>query len=226
MALQITLEKRDTNKRALEAARSAGKVPGVIYGTDRETVAVAVPGNTFQKLFTQAGSATLIDCVVGSEAPVKALIQDVQVNPVNGMFMHVDFRQINMNVAMRVNVPLSFIGDSVAVRGLGGTMVHTLDEVEIECLPKDLPAHIEVSVAGLATFDDKLSVASITPPPGVTILNAPEDMVAYVEAPRSEEELAALNEAVVGDVSQVEVIKEKKEEKEDAPEGEEKKAGA
>lgn len=217
---QITVEKRETNKRSLAQTRSHGLVPGVLYGgPDRSAVAVATKSSAFDKLYATAGTSTLVDCAFAGAASVKVLIQDVQYDPVSGSVLHVDFRQINMTETMRLTVPLEFIGDAPAVRELGGTLVHAVNEVEIECLPTDLVTNITVDVGILATFNDQLTVKDITVPKGITILNNPDDAIAHVEAPRSEEELAALNQAVEGDVTKVEVLSEKKKDEEEKEAG-------
>lgn len=211
---QITLEKRESGKQSLAHARTTGLVPGVLYGPDRQAVAVATKATAFEKLFASVGSSTLIDCTLVGDASVKVLIQDVQYDPVSGSILHVDFRQVNMSEKMRVSVSLEFVGDAAAVRELGGTMVHTLNEVEIECLPTALVAHLTVDVSSLATFDNKVSVKDLVVPQGIVILNNPDDVIAFVEAPRSEEELAALNQTIEADVSKIEVLTEKKKEEE------------
>lgn len=216
MQYQIQLEKREAGSKALAATREAGNIPGVVYGADREVISVATKAIPFAKLYAAAGGSALIDATIDGAAPVKVLVQDVQINPLKGEVIHVDFRQINMSETMRVNVPLVLVGDSAAVKALGGTLVHQMDEVEIECLPKDLVANIEVSVASLATFEDKVTVADIQVPAGVKILSDMDAVVAMVEAPRSEEELAALNQAVEVDVSKIEVLTEKKKDEEAA----------
>lgn len=212
MQYQIQLETRAAGTKALAASREAGNIPGVVYGPDREATSVATKAIPFAKVYAQAGGSAFIDASIDGAAPVKLLVQDVQVNPIKGEVTHIDFRQINMNETMQVKVPVVFVGESLAVKGLGGTLVTQMDEVEIECLPKDLIANIEVSIDQIATFEDKITVAKLVVPAGVKVLSHADDIVAFVEAPRSEEELAALNEKVDVDLTKIEVLTEKKKE--------------
>jgi len=211
-------------------------VPGVLYGPDRESVPVSVQSLAFDRLFSEAGSSALVDATYNNEAPVKVLIQDVQLDPVTDRPVHVDFRQIKMGEKMSFTVPVEFIGESEAVEALSGTLVKNITDVEINCLPKDLVATLEVDLAKLATFEDALTVADLSVPEGIEILSDESDKLAYVEAPRTEEEIAALEAPVEGDVADVEVDGEKAEgeagdegdaaekKKDDAPAAEEKSA--
>ncbi len=216
MQYQIQLVTRAAGSKALAASREAGNIPGVVYGPDRESISVATKAIPFVKVYALAGGSAFIDATIDGADPVKLLVQDVQVNPIKGEVTHIDFRQINMLETMQVKVPVVFVGESHAVKGLGGTLVTQMDEVEIECLPKDLIANIEVSIGQIATFEDKITVAKLAVPAGVKILSHAEDIVAFVEAPRSEEELAALNEKIEVDVSKIEVLAEKKKDEEPA----------
>lgn len=178
-------------------------IPAVMYGHGVENRTISVPFQTFRKVFAQAGTSSLVDIVVDGSTPVKAIIKDVQVNPLTMSPIHIDFHQVNMKEKMTANVPLSFTGDSIAVKALGGTLVKSLDHIEVECLPSDLPHEIVVDISQLQTFDDKITVGSLQLPKGVEVTNEVEAMIAFVEAPLSEEELKKLEESQLGDVTAV-----------------------
>ena len=101
-----------------------------------------------------------------------------------------------MNEKLTTEIPLKFVGDSVAVIDLGGSLLTALDQVEVECLPADLPHEIEVNIDALADFESVIHVSDLVVAPNVTILTDPESVVVRVEAPRSEEELEELEEPV------------------------------
>lgn len=189
--------------RRAKTLRKENLIPAVMYGHGVESRTISVPFQTFRKVLAQAGTSSLVDVVIDGSAPVKAIIKDIQMNPLTMSPIHIDFHQVNMNEKMTANVPLSFEGDSLAVKALGGTLVKSLDHVEVECLPADLPHEIVVSISQLNTFDDKITVGGLVLPKGVEVLNEVEAMVAFVEAPLTEDELKKLEESQVGDVTAV-----------------------
>lgn len=178
-------------------------IPAVMYGHGVETRSISVPFQAFRKVLNQAGTSSLIDIVVDGETPVKAIIKEIQMNPLTMSPIHIDFHQVNMKEKMTAHVPLSFIGDSLAVKALGGTLVKSLDHVEVECLPADLPHEIVVDISQLETFDDKITVGGLKLPKGIEVMNEVEAMVAFVEAPLTEDELKKLEESQLGDVTAV-----------------------
>lgn len=197
-----------------EMNRAAGLVPAVVYGGDRaETTVVSVPLTEFTKVYNDAGSS-LIDLTIDGSAPVKVVIQDVQFNPVKDIATHVDFRQINMSKEMSTTIDLVFVGESPAVKELGGTLMKNLTEVDVTCLPKDLVQEFEVNVAGLKTFDDAIRIKDLVVPAGITLDEDPENVVAKVTPPLTEEELKAMEEPAAVDLAAIEVEKKGKKEEE------------
>ncbi len=222
MSFSITLNTR--GKESADTVRATGKIPAVIYGAGGDPVSVSAPLVAFQKLFDTAGTATLIDVSIDAGAPVKALIQDVQYDAVRGVAIHADFRRIDMNKPMEAEVELRFVGESPAVKGLGGTFVAGLESIRITCLPKDLVSHIDVDISKIATFDDTIRVADLALGAGITIDQGTDTVVAKVLPPLTEEQIKAMEESQVGDLSKIEV--EKKKGKEEAAEGAEAPEGA
>jgi len=176
--------------------RRDGFTPAVLYGNVKENVNLCLDAHDFGKLFPTVGYTTLIDLVIGDEKPVKVLIHDASMHPVRHEITHVDFYAVNLKEKLTTEVPLQFVGISEAVDTLGGIFLTVKDNVEIECLPEDLPQHIEVDITALKTFDDSLRIKDLVIPKGVEILGDPEDVIASVTEPISEEELAALDEEV------------------------------
>jgi large subunit ribosomal protein L25 len=201
-----------------ELVRAAGEIPGVVYGGDRAAATVvSVNGSEFARLYGQAGESTLIDFSVDGATPVKVLVQDVQLDPVKNVPVHVDFRQINMNKPMEVDVELNFVGEAPAVKELAGTLNKTIDTVTVSCLPKDLVSEITVDLGLLKTFDDVIRVKDLVAPAGITIESDLEQTVANVAPPLSEEELKAMEEASAPvDLSAIEVEKKGKTDEEAA----------
>jgi large subunit ribosomal protein L25 len=178
---------------------------------------VQVARNIFLRVFEQAGESTLVSLDLASEGLLKVLIQDAARDPVRGDVIHVDFRQVDMNKPVEVSAVLSFVGESPAVKLLGGTLLKAREEIAIRCFPDKLGQRIEVDLSALVTFDDVIHVSDLTLPPGVEILESPTQTVAVVERPRSVEELQRLDEAEKADVSSVELLGKKRAEETETP---------
>lgn len=216
--LTLKATKREIVGRKNYTARLEGNVPAVVYGADIQPESIMLDGSAFSRTLKQAGESTIIDLAVeGIAQPIKVLIQDVQRHPLSGDAIHVDFRQVNMNKPIEAKIGLNFIGTSAAVYALGGTLVKSLEEIEVRCLPAKLVHELDVDISTLKTFDDAIKIQNIVVPEGMEVLTDADFTVATVEAPRSEAEMAALNEKIDVDVTAVEV---EKKGKEDAAEGE------
>ncbi len=209
MAYQLTADTRTVKG---EKVRQAGRLPGVIYGAAGESKSISLAYPEFIKLYKQAGNSTLLDLVLGSASAEKVIIQEVQHDPVNDQIIHVDFKRIDMAKKLRAPVELKFVGESPAVKGLGGTLVTTLHTVEVECLPSDLVSRIDIELGGLTNFSDVIKVKDLVIPAGLKIVNPhAEDLVAKVAAPLTEEQIKAMDEAAKApaDLSKIEVAGEK-----------------
>jgi large subunit ribosomal protein L25 len=138
------------NKNAARRVRVAGKIPAVVYGAGQDAVAVSVDPRVITKiLHSDSGHNTIFDLNVEGAAVVKAMIVDWQHEPIKGKLLHIDLKRIAMDKMMRVSVPIQLVGTSIGVKAQGGILEHVLREVEIECLPNDIPSHLDVDVSGL-----------------------------------------------------------------------------
>jgi large subunit ribosomal protein L25 len=138
------------NKNAARRVRVAGKIPAVVYGAGQDAVAVTVdPKIIIKILHSESGHNTIFDLNVEGSPATKAMIVDWQNEPLKGRLLHIDLKRIAMDKAMRVSVPVQLIGVPIGVKTQGGILDHVLREVEIECLPADIPSHIDVDVNGL-----------------------------------------------------------------------------
>lgn len=201
---------RTIEGKATKKLRLADTVPAVMYGHGVKSQSLAVAAIEFQKVYRQAGSSSLVDLVVDGGAPLKVLIHAVQQHPTKTTPIHVDFYQVKMTEKLETDIDLRFIGESPAVKESGGILIRTLDNVKVQCLPGDLVPAIDVDLAVLKTFDDRIHVRDIVVPSGITILDGGDEVVASVTPPRSEEELASLSATVEEDVTAVEKVETKK----------------
>src|SRR5260370_29512705 len=138
------------NKNAAWRVRAAGRIPDVVYGAGKETVAVSVDPKVITRiLHSDSGHNTIFDLNVEGSGAVKAMIVDWQHEPIKGKLLHIDLKRIAMDRPMRVSVPIQLVGIPVGVKSQGGILEHVLREVEIEGLPGDIPSHLDVDVTNL-----------------------------------------------------------------------------
>ena len=213
----LTATKR-SKKDLLAVIRNNGMIPAVVYGAQVENTLVSVLSTDFTKILKIAGeTSTIVLDIAGAtekekSVKVNVLIHEVQVDPIKGYPIHVDFLAIDMNKPVEVTIPLEFIGLAKAEKDGLGTLVKVLHEIDIEALPKDLPHNIVVDVTGIATLEDQIHVSDIKLPKGVTLITDGDEVVALVAAAKEEVE------EVVVDLGAIEVEKKgKKEEEGEAP---------
>lgn len=187
---------REEVGRKVNNLREQGLIPAVIYGKERKSLNLAVNAVAFLKIYKAAGESSLIDLKVDNAAPVKVLIQDTQIDPVSGHFIHVDFQQIRMDKKLTIDIELNFVGEAPGVKELGGILVKNLHTIKVDVLPKDLVNKIDVDITTLKTFANVLLVKDIKFPAGIEVKEAKELglIVAKVIPPISEEELKAMEE--------------------------------
>lgn len=207
--LQLRAETRSELGKSAQKVRGNGKIPAVVYGHGVSTRSLSIDGGPFQKLWQKAGETTLVDLAVGEDAAVKVLIQDVQLHPLTHTPIHVDFHQVRMSEKITAEIPLIFTGESAAVKELGGVLVKSLDTIKVECLPADLIHELTIDIGALKTFEDAIRVSDVPVPAALTVLENAGEVVATVSAPRSEAELAALEEKVEEKVEAVETVEKK-----------------
>lgn len=210
----LNAQTRNVEQDKLTKIRTEKMVPGVLYGAGKENTHLKLMYGDLDRAYRQGGSNTIVDLKIDDQPIENVLIYDVTYDPITDRIEHVDFMRVRMDEKLTTKVPLEFIGLSKAVKDLGGVFIANFDELEVTCLPGDLPQKIEVDISSLNTFEDAIHVKEIGLPTGVEVEKEADEVVAVVVPPRSEEELAALNEEVKEDLEAVEVEKKGKEETE------------
>jgi len=191
----LKAEEREQLKKQNRHLRMKGQVPAVVYGREDKPFNITLDRKIFKRIYGEAGTSALIDLKVGDKSSFKVLAHDVQVHPVTGEPVHVDFYKVKMDEEITTEIPLEFFGESEAVKTMDGSLMTNRDNVEVECLPADLISEIKVDISVLKTFEDTITVADLDVPSSVKILTEPEEVIAFVEEPRSEEELEELEES-------------------------------
>jgi large subunit ribosomal protein L25 len=212
--------RKPKNKNEARRVRRGGRVPAVLYGAKQEPLTISLdPKQVSQVLHSASGHNTVFDVQVDG-ATAKAMIVDWQYEPIKGALLHVDLKRIAMDERLTVSVPIVLKGEAAGVKQQGGIMEQVLREVEIECLPGDIPSNITVDVTNLM-FGQVLRVKDLPHTGSLTFLTDDEQPVAHVIAVK--EQVAATPEAVAVEgaaaPAEPEVIKKGKQE-EGAAEGE------
>jgi len=202
------------NKNAARRVRVAGKIPAVVYGAGQDAVAVTVDPRVITKiLHSDSGHNTIFDLDVTGTSVVKAMIVDWQNEPIKGKLLHIDLKRIAMDKMMRVSVPIQLVGIPVGVKTQGGILEHVLREVEIECLPSDIPSHLDVDVSNLS-IHGAIHVSDLPHSGSIKFLGEEDATVAHVTSIK-EEEVAP--EVVAAAATEPEVAKKGKTDAEAAP---------
>jgi large subunit ribosomal protein L25 len=192
----ISATTRDSFGKKNAELRKNGKIPAVVYGNNKENTTVTLDAKEFTKAFASAGHSAIVELKLDEGAGENVLIQDIDMDPVRNEISHADFYRVNMNKTIRTEVPLHFIGESPAVFQEEGSLFKNIEEVEVETLPANLPPHIEIDISALDDFSKSIHVSDIKVPEGVEILEDDEQLICKVDPPRSEEEMAALEEEI------------------------------
>jgi large subunit ribosomal protein L25 len=219
----VQAQERDKNSRGKNEARrlrASGRVPAVVYGAKKDSVAVSVDPKQISKILrSESGHNTIFDLELGTEK-TKAMIVDWHYEPVKGKLLHLDLKRIAMDEKIRVKVPIHLTGEAVGVKQQGGILDQVLREVELECLPADIPASLNADISALV-FGQVLRVSDLPHSGSVKFITDANQTVAHVTSVK--EEVAPTPEAVATDAAaapaEPEVIKKGKQETaEEAPE--------
>lgn len=186
-AIKLQVEKREElGKNKTRKMRREGQIPGVLYSKG-EATAVKVDNREFDKVFKEAGTTTIIDLSLSGETK-PSLIKEVQKHPYKNQYLHVDFQELDMSEKIKLTVPVVLIGrENIKIQP--SVLMQQLDEIEIECLPKDIPESVEVDVSDI-DFNTPVYVSdlNIFNSEKITVLHEPEELIATLVSAATEEE--------------------------------------
>lgn len=191
---ELKAQVRNQLGKSVKTLRKGGFLPAVIYGEGVPAQPVMISYKDFMSTLRAAGESTLVTLDVDGK-PFNVLIHDVSYDPVSDMPIHADFHAVRMDKVIRTHVPLEFTGESPAVKNDAGVLVRVVQELEVEALPQNLPHELTVDLSLLATIGATIHVKDVVLPAGVTLIATADETIAVVEAPRSEEDIAALSQA-------------------------------
>ncbi len=199
--------------------RVKGEIPGVIYGSDIEATPIKIDLAQWKEIIkAQESGKKLMELSIKGDRKKKSyniMIKEVQRHPITRDVLNVDFHSISLKEKVRASIPIVFVGESIGVKEEGGILEHHLREVDVECLPKDIPEHFDLNIDNLE-IGDVLRVSDIKPEEEIEILLDPNDVILSIAVPsieEIEEEVVEEEEEIIGaEKEKPEVIGEEKEE--------------
>ncbi|HVO80875.1 MAG TPA: 50S ribosomal protein L25 [Terriglobales bacterium] len=202
------------NKNDARRVRRSGKIPAVLYGADKQATAVSLdPRQVARILHSESGHNTIFDLALDGGERTKAMIVDWQYEPIKGSLLHIDLKRVAMDQKLKVKVPILLKGEAAGVKQEGGILEQLLREVEVECLPRDIPSSMEIDVSHLI-HGMVLRVSDLPHDPKLKFLSDANRPVAHVISVK--EEVAPTPEAVAAEAAaapaEPEVIKKGKQE--------------
>ncbi len=176
----------DFGKNAARRLRHKGMVPAVVYGGKGGTLSVAVDPKALQRVLrSEAGRNAILKLEVVGQGPTSAILKSWQVDPIRENFLHADFYRIAMDVILRVTVPIAIKGEARGVKTDGGILEIVVRQIDVECLPGDIPERIEVEVSELG-LNDSIRVSDLPITAKVKVLNNPDQVVLHVVSVKEE----------------------------------------
>lgn len=214
--MKIRVLKREETGRKAKKVTKENFLPANIYGPTVKSQNVKVNKAEFQKIFKEAHHSKLIDLEIEGDKTIhKALIREVQIDPVTDNFKHVSFYVLNLKKEIQVEVPLKLVGVSKAVEEKIGLLLTPVDMISVHCLPSNIPDSIEIDISALNKIGDSILARDIKLPEGIKLDSevSPTTTLAYIAAPQKEEVEEKKEEAVEGVEGEVKTEEgEKKEE--------------
>jgi large subunit ribosomal protein L25 len=207
--IELDVEKRSTTgKNEARRSRSGGRIPAVVYGAGKPNVPISVDRKALADLFREGAgdNAIFLLKLAGSDQSRHAMIREMQRDPVSRKPLHIDFVRVLMDVKITVSVPIEIVGVAKGVKTDQGILDVVTREIEIECLPTNIPAHLPIDVTELA-IGDAIRVSELPVPEGVTIVDNPEKVVVHVTHPTREEEPVAAAAEGAAEPAEPEVLK-------------------
>lgn len=185
-AITLLVKKRDITGKQVKKLRFQGLIPASVFGREIKSISISVPQREFLQIYRKVGETGLIELKLDNQSH-HTLVSNVQIHPVSRLPLHVEFHAVNLKEKITANVPLELIGESPAVQNNIGLLLQTLNEVEVEALPADLPEKIGIDVSKLANIDEQITVGELAIPQGVTLITPSEEIVVKVASAVSEE---------------------------------------
>jgi large subunit ribosomal protein L25 len=186
MQLKLNATKRERLGKHARRVQKTGKLPAVVYGHHSDTTALLLDGHEFQRVFSRAGRSHLVDLVVDGSAPEKVLVREIQTHPRRMGPIHVDLYQVSMQEKLHADIPVHLTGESPIVKQGEADLLHAMHQIKVECLPGDIPEHIDVDVSELMMHQG-IRVRDLQGDAKWKPISDPDMMIVHVVTVRAEE---------------------------------------
>ncbi|MDH5363572.1 MAG: 50S ribosomal protein L25 [Dehalococcoidia bacterium] len=181
--IELEITKREVLGKKVRFLRRQGITPVHLFGHGIESMALQCDTAKLQQVLTEAGEAKVISLKLDNEKrPRSVLVREVQVDSLKGGLLHVDFYQVKMTEEVKVEVPITLVGEAPALKLRANMLMQELDTLTVECLPAKIPASVELDISSLTEAEQMVRVKDIELEKGVTILNDPELVVVKVSS--------------------------------------------
>jgi large subunit ribosomal protein L25 len=190
--VKLNAAKREDKKAS--DLRNNKLVPAIVYSSGDTPTQIQVVSSEIEKILAEGHEAALIDLNLGAE-DIKVIIKDVQIDPVKGNTLHVDFYAVNMKQEVNINIPINFVGIAPGVKDHGGILNINRESLDINCLPGDIVESIDVDLTVLTDMDSAINVNDITLPSGITLASEENDLIANLVVPKKQEEPEIVEES-------------------------------
>ncbi len=218
----LKAEKREVTGKQVKALRRAGKLPAVIYGRRVEPISISLDAHSAGLALSKVTSSSLVTIDLNG-TQYFALVREKQRNFIKGNLTHVDFLALDMNEKIRAKVRLHFGGVSGAVKDYSAVLIHRMNQVEVECLPADLPERVDVDLAPLKQIGDSIRVRDLPIPANVSVLEDEDEIVIIATLSKADISEAAAGEAGAEAAASPELSVERGKKEEEAAEEKKKK---
>jgi len=185
---ELVAQKREILGRKVKYLRADGIIPAELYGKGKENIHLSVSSDVFHSIYKEAGEHAIVNVAIEGGKTIPVLINDVSKDPITGDILSVDFYQVRMDEKTRAHVPIVFEGESLAANDLGGVLVKTMKEVEVEALPADIPDSIVVDLTSLTKLDTSIYIKDLLKSDSYSLTADADAAVVSVSSPREEEE--------------------------------------
>jgi large subunit ribosomal protein L25 len=207
--IELHVSKRSTiGKNEARRERATGKIPAVLYGSKKPTIPISVDRKALTDAFRGGGGGNAIFLLklAGTDQARHVMIKELQQDPVSRKALHIDFVRIEMTEKIRVKVSVEVVGLAAGVKNEGGILDFVTREIEVECLPGNIPEHIPVDVTALA-IGDAIRISELAQLEGVTVVDDPEKVVVHVTHPTTEKEPEVAAAEAAAEITEPEVLK-------------------
>lgn len=187
--MKLDAKKREIVGKQVKKLRRQGRLPAVVYSKKIGSVPISLDQKAFLKTYKEAGESTLIDLKIEDGKTYKTLVSEIQIDPVSDKILHANLQQIDLKEKLTTAVPIETVGESPAVKSGVGILLTLMDEIEIECLPTDLPSEIKVDISNLKEIGQGIQVKDLPVDRSKVELKAdPEELVLKIEHAEMKEE--------------------------------------